>query len=101
MIFLMSPEAISNIWNRVLTPGLDDLDPAAARALLGMKFSRGDSKRIGALSKRAQRGALNENEAYELDVYLHLSSMLTIMHSKARVALRRPAGSTRLRRKSA
>jgi hypothetical protein len=83
---------------------LDDLKPAAATALLRMKFNRHDRRRIDDLSALAQRGALTEAQADELDFYLNLGSILTILHSKARMALKRRGGvaaSGRARRKSA
>ncbi len=82
-----------------MTPGLHDLNPAAAKALLEMKFSRRDVKRINELSALAQVGELTEDQAYELDVYLNLGNMLAILHSKARLSLRKRSGPTR--RKSA
>src|SRR5438067_2777350 len=97
----MSSNGVSSIWKRVMAPGLDDLKPAVARALLEMKFNDRDLKRIHYLSGLARRGALSEAQAYELDVYLNLGNMLGILHSKARVALRRQGGSARLRRNSA
>ena len=97
----MPSRTASAIWQRVFTPTFDDLEPAAAKALLGMKFGRRDVKRINDLSALAQRGELTKDQADELDLYLNLGSMMTIMHSKARVALKRHAAASRPRRKSA
>jgi hypothetical protein len=84
-----------------MTPTFNALEPAAAKALLAMKFNRHDVKRINDLSVLAQRGAITKDQADELDMYLNLGSMMTIMHSKARVALKRHAAAPRPRRKSA
>ena len=76
------------IFDRVLMPPLDDLKPAAARALLEMKFNRRDQKRIHELSALARKGTLTESQQDELDLYFSLGNVLTILHSKARVSLR-------------
>lgn len=91
----MSSRASSAIWQRVMTPTLDQLEPAAARALLEIKFNRRDTRRINELSELARRGELTRDQADELDLYLNLGSMMTIMHSKARVALKRRAAARR------
>jgi hypothetical protein len=97
----MSSRTTPAIIERVMTPTFDDLQPAAAKALLELKFGRRDVKRTNDLSALAQRGELTKDQADELDFYLNLGSVLTILHSKARVALKRRATASRPRRTSA
>jgi hypothetical protein len=102
---VMPSHGASSILERTLIPPLDELKPAAAKAVLQMKFSRRDRRRINELSALARQGTLSEAQADELDFYLNLGSILTILHSKARVALKRRsdngAAHNRARRKSA
>jgi hypothetical protein len=87
------------IWDRIAAPAFTQLRPAAARALLRMKFRSGDVRRIHQLSSLAKKGALDEAQRGELDLYLQIGHVLTLMHSKARMALKPPE--SRRRRKSA
>jgi hypothetical protein len=99
----MPSNGASSILRRVVLP-LGDLQPAAADALLRVKFNRRDQKRINDLSALAQRGALSHAQAEELDFYLDLGNLLMLLHSKARMALGRRATlsrTKRARRKSA
>jgi len=70
----------------------------AARDILRMKFRKPDLDRIHHLSTLAKRGALSSDDRLELDGLLKLGSLLTEMHSRARVVLKRPV---KPRRKSA
>ena len=97
----MATNGLTSLWKRVMTPGLNDLNPAAARVFLKMRFNQRDRRRIHALSMLAQRGRLTEAQAAELDMYLHLGSILGILHSKSRMALQRLGEAPKAPRKSA
>ena len=88
----MTANSASSLLEGLVTRPLSDLKPPAAKALLKMKFNPRARKRINDLSARAQQGALTEAQADELDFYLNLGSLLTILHSKARLALKRTGG---------
>jgi hypothetical protein len=98
----MTSRTASAILHRAMTPTIDGLEPVAAKAILGIKFGRRDVKRINDLSALARRGELTKDQADELDFYLNFGSVLTILHSKARLALRQRAAAPRpSRRKTA
>src|SRR5438094_871308 len=105
IILVMPSNGASSILERTLTPPLDELKPASAKAVLQMKFNRRDRRRINELSALAREGTLSAAQADELDFYLDLGSILTLLHSKARLALKRHGGNAtahgRTRRKSA
>lgn len=84
----MADGTLAAVWGRVLDLGKPGLDADAARALLRMKFKRRDVARIQELSALANEGHLTGEERAELDGYLAIGSFLTILHSKARMALR-------------
>ena len=84
----MAGDTFAEVWGRVLDLGKSELDADAARALLRMKFKRRDVARIHELSSLANEGRLTPEERAELDGYLAIGSFLTILHSKARMALR-------------
>ncbi len=86
------------LWDRVTSPGLINLPPEAARSILRMKLKRSVIERIHELSAITRKGRLIKSQRAELDLYLQIGHLLTLMHSQARLALRAPA---RKRRKSA
>ena len=85
----------------VLIPTLEQMDEAQAAFVLSMRLGPDVVDRVEELSALGKRRALSDDERRELDFYFDLGSVLTIMHSKARVALKRPAAGRGARRKSA
>jgi hypothetical protein len=94
----MSKAGEDIFWRQILAP-LDDLPPVAAREILRMKLGKSQVARINRLLARSGEGVLSEQEQAELDGYLQFGNLLTLMHSKARIALHRR--DTPTRRKSA
>ena len=54
--------------------------------LLSIDFESSDIERMNFLAERAREGNLTAEETVELDSYLHVGSLLSIMQSKARSA---------------
>jgi hypothetical protein len=77
------------IWERTLEPGKSDLDPAAARALARLKFSRADLDRADKLAHKARQGRLTSEEHRELEDYRSVGAALEFLKSKARISLRK------------
>src|SRR5213595_1741484 len=78
-----------SVWDRVLQPSLSGLTAPAARAILGVRFGKTEISRFSSLSNRAKRGTLSDTQRAELELYLDINNLLTLMHSQARMALRR------------
>jgi hypothetical protein len=88
MAFEMTPPgAAAGIWERVIQ-FQRELSPAAARALLQVRFGPQDQERMRQLSSKAEAGTLTPQEEAEIDVYERLGCLLDILHSKARRALK-------------
>lgn len=81
-----SPEIDTEIWERVIQFE-HELSPAAARALLKVRFSRGDKECMSELSAKARAGSLAPQEQVQIDTYEQLGYLLDILHSKARRVL--------------
>jgi len=77
----------AGIWNRVVQLD-EDLSPIAARALLKVRFSARDHDRMRELSTKARAGTLSSQEQLQIDTFEQLGSLLDILHSKARRALK-------------
>jgi hypothetical protein len=75
-----------------LIQGRDDMNREVAQYLLAIDFSASDVERMNVLSQGAREGTLSAEEMRELDSYLHVGNLLTIMQSKARVYLRSESG---------
>jgi hypothetical protein len=78
------------IWRRLVGQKNDLLSPAAARSILRLEFPEGDRLRMRELSEKARNGNLTRGEQEEIETYSRVGSVLGILKSKARVALRRP-----------
>jgi len=59
-----------------------------AKYLLSIDFEESDLERMNLLAERAREGSLTPQETAELDSYLHVGSLLSIVQSKARRLLR-------------
>jgi DNA-binding FadR family transcriptional regulator len=69
-----------------------EMDSHVARYLLSLDFEPEDVERMNLLAERAREGGLSADEEAELDSYLHVGNLLTIMQSKSRVYLRTQEG---------
>lgn len=85
---LLGPEQDAALWSRVIQFD-EGLTPTAARALLKIKFSQADQRRLSELAEKARRGTLSGDEEHLAGAYERLGCVLDILHSKARQALKR------------
>lgn len=85
----------ASIFSRVIAPDVGSLPPDLARYVLSLDFRPEDHARYEALSAKAQEGTLTPQEADELDGYLHVDSLLSIMRLKADRSLRKGSGQGR------
>ena len=77
------------IWARLIQAPKAPITPDAARYLLSIDFSEEDHARMQELMDKSNEGALIPDEKAELDGYVNIANVLSVMHSQARVALRK------------
>jgi hypothetical protein len=77
-----------NIFRRVIDPDVGSLPAEFARFVNGLDFRPEDHARYEELSAKAQSGILTSQEEDELDGFLHVDSLLTILRLKAERSLR-------------
>jgi hypothetical protein len=65
-----------------------EMDSHVARYLLSLDFEPEDVDRMNLLAERARGGGLSADEEAELDSYLHVGNLLTILQSRSRIYLR-------------
>jgi hypothetical protein len=86
----LSPsKTASAIWSRIVKADQANLTPEVARTILKFGFDPEDHRRIDELSAKAQKGTLAPEERAELEEYVRVNTQLTILHSKARLSLKR------------
>ncbi len=76
------------IWSRVIEPEKNGLSPDAARSLLELRFSKADKVRMNHLARKNQEGLLSDKERQELEGYVKVGDVLSLLHLKARKSLK-------------
>jgi hypothetical protein len=66
---------------------VESISPATARKLLEFQFSAPHHARVKALSHKAQGGTFSPDEQEELDEYIRVGTLLSILQSRARRVL--------------
>ena len=64
------------------------MTPVVARYMLKLKLDDKQRERISKLNAKANKGTLSPRERNELEQYLLISDLLTMLHLKARLALK-------------
>jgi hypothetical protein len=77
------------ILTRLGGPDEPELSAAAAKGILTLGFSPADKDRMHALTAKAHAGTLTADEQAEVEAYSRIGSLLGILKSKARRALKR------------
>ncbi len=95
----MSTRRANSVRQAFTGPTLAALTPAEARAILRVRLAKGDLDRMDKLLSRSSAGTMTETEREEMLGYLQMGNLLALLHSKARLALRR--ATARPRRKIA
>jgi hypothetical protein len=83
------PSHETAILARLVGPDDPELPPAAIKGILTLAFGRVDQDRMHLLAARARAGALTARERAEVEAYSRVNSLLGILKSNARRALRR------------
>ena len=84
----VNPTSEMAILRRVVDSDQPVLSPDAARAILRLRFSALDKRRMNRLAARNRQGKLKPEEAVELDNYIRVGQTLGILQSKARRSLK-------------
>ena len=69
------------------------IDPHSAQAVLSMRFSPADEKRMRELMDKNNREAISPDEQAEMAAFRRIGSFLAIAHAKARLQLKSTNGS--------
>ncbi len=80
---VVTPNTEAAILGRLLKTGAK-MNREVAEFLLDIDFEAGDIERMNVLSERAREGSLTTEETAELDSYLHVGTLLSVLQSRAR-----------------
>jgi hypothetical protein len=79
----------SMIWTRLIQPRNGNMSQDAARALLSLTFGEKDKERMRELAERNNEGSLSAAERAELENYVKVGDVLSLIHLKARKSLQK------------
>lgn len=77
----------ATIWNRMIE-ARPEMPLDAADFVLDLQLRDADKSRMVELNDLANNGTLTDHERSELEEYIHVGDLLSILHSKARQAKR-------------
>jgi hypothetical protein len=84
----MQGDTLIAILSRLVASSADSLSPAAAQAVLQLRFSASDQQRVSELAAKSNEGELTPEEATEYDEYINAGDLLTLWKANARLALK-------------
>jgi hypothetical protein len=76
-----------SILRRVVDPEQPFLAPEAARAILRLRFSPADVRKMNQLAAKSRRGTLAPGDEEELENFIRVGQTLGILQSQARRSL--------------
>jgi len=79
----------TEILGRVIDPQNPSFTREAAQSVLGLQFPVSDVNRMNELAEKARGASLEVTETEELNSYLLIGAVLDLMHSKARISLKK------------
>jgi hypothetical protein len=79
---------LAGLFARLFDPERAEITPEAAECLLKVGFDQDDRDRIHELAEKNSRGELTPEEDREFENYIAAGDVLTILHLKARAALK-------------
>jgi hypothetical protein len=79
---------VVGLFSKLFDPDRIDMTPEAAECLLRVAFDQADRDRVHVLVQKNSRGELTPEEDQELESYILAGDLLTILHLKARAALK-------------
>jgi hypothetical protein len=78
----------AQILVRIVSPEAPALSAEGAKELLALDFPNEDRQRMNQLASKAREGTLTPDEQSECESYERIGHFLSLLHSRARIALR-------------
>jgi hypothetical protein len=81
----------ADIFSRVIDPANPSLTHEAAQAILQLGFADGDHARMAELAQMNNDGTISGDERRELEGYIFVGDILSMLKAKAAASLNKPA----------
>lgn len=79
----------AEIFSRLIDASNPSLTPDAAAGILQLRYSEADHVRMAELAGKSNEGTLTPDERRELDSYVFVGEVLSLLKSKARRSLQK------------
>ena len=79
----------ADVFGRLIDASNPTLTPEAAAGILQLGYSEADHARMAELAAKSDAGSLTPDERRELESYVFVGDVLSLLKSKARVSLRK------------
>ena len=79
----------ADVFSRLIDASNPTLTPEAAAGILQLGYSEADHARMAELAGKSNAGTLTPEERRELESYVFVGDVLSLMKSKARLSLRK------------
>lgn len=87
--FAMALITEADVFSRLIDASNPTLTPQAAAGILQLGYSEADHARMAELAGKSNAGTLTPEERRELESYVFVGDVLSLMKSKARLSLRK------------
>ena len=81
----------ASVFDRLLAPVADCLTPEVAGRIAGLRADAATQRRLQELGEKANEGLLSDDERAEYSAYVDAIDLISILQSKARAVLPKPA----------
>jgi hypothetical protein len=85
----MVGEIEADIFSRVIDASNPNLTPQAAQGILSLGYCESDHTRMQELACKSNEGTLTADERRELEAYVSVGDLLSLLKSKARLSLQK------------
>jgi hypothetical protein len=79
----------ADVFSRLIDASNPTLTPEAAAGILQLAYSQADHARMAELASKSNAGTLTPEDRRELESYVFVGDVLSLMKSKARSSLRK------------
>jgi NAD-dependent DNA ligase len=86
---MIREQTAAGLWERLFESVEPSVSAEAARAILALDFPAADKTRVKKLAAKARAGTLSKAEQEEVEAYGEIGSMVSMIKSCARSALKK------------
>jgi hypothetical protein len=88
LLSTMNGDIEAEIFGRLIDPSNPTLSPEAAAAILHLNYAEADIVRTEELARKSNSGTLTDDEHRQLEGYVFVGDVLSMLKAKAQLSLR-------------